>query len=177
MTEHNRKPAGDDRLVTAYNRMMERVRSMIDRAGERALPTLQHRIDAAKDKAVELGELTREEAEKVGDYLKRDIEDAAGYLAEPSQEFADWLRFDIELIEERLLEMFLAVADRTKVELLQLQRQAERADAWHTGELAGIGTLECLDCGKQIHFHTTGRIPPCPSCHGTAFRRLSSTDV
>ena len=125
---------------------------------------------------MELGELTREEAEKIGDYLKRDIVDAAEYLAEPTQELADWLRFDIELIEERLLEMFLSVADRTKVELLELQREAERADSWHTGELAGIGTLQCFDCGELLHFHATGHIPPCPVCNGTAFKRVSSND-
>jgi Zn finger protein HypA/HybF involved in hydrogenase expression len=153
--------------------MTERVRALIDEAGESTLP---QRIDAARDKAVELGELTREEADKVASYLKRDIEDAATYLSGPSQEFADWLRFDIQLIEERLLEMFLTVADQTKLELMKLQHEADRADAWHTGEIAGIGTLQCFDCGELLHFHATGHIPPCPKCHGTAFRRVASND-
>ncbi len=172
MIQH-KQPATGDRLIAAYNRMMERVRAMIDEASKKALPTLQHRVDAAKAKAVELGELTREEAEKIGTYLKRDIEDAAEYLSGPSQEFADWLRFDIQLIEERLLEMFLTVADQTKVELMELEHEARRADAWHTGEIAGIGTLQCFDCGELLHFHATGHIPPCPVCRGTAFRRVA----
>ncbi|KAF0192372.1 MAG: hypothetical protein FD165_997 [Gammaproteobacteria bacterium] len=172
----DKHPATGDRLVAAYNRMTERIRAMLDEAGKKALPTLQHRIDAAKAKAVELGELTREEAEKIGTYLKRDIEDAAEYLSGPSQEFADWLRFDIQLIEERLLEMFLTVADRTKLELMEFEHEAQRADAWHTGEIAGIGTLQCFDCGELLHFHATGHIPPCPQCHSTAFRRVSHNE-
>src|SRR3990172_8557090 len=84
MTQH-KPPVTGDRLVTAYNRMMERVRALLDEAGHKALPTLQHRVDAAREKAVELGELTREEAEKIGEYLKRDIEDVAEYLSGPSQ--------------------------------------------------------------------------------------------
>lgn len=169
----HKDPATGDRLVNAYNRMMGRVRALIDEAGTSTLP---QRIEVAREKAVELGELTREEAGKIATYLKRDIEDAAEYLSGPSQEFADWLRFDIELIEERLLEAFLAVADQTRVELLELEREAQRADAWHTGEIAGIGTLQCFDCGELIHFHATGHIPPCPQCHGTAFQRVATHD-
>lgn len=169
MTRHQQSST-TDRLVDAYNRMTERVQHSLGGAGH----TLQQRIDAARDKAVQLGELTREEAEKIGDYLKRDVEDAAEYLAGPSQEFADWLRFDIELIEERLLEMFLSVADQTKVELLELEREARRADAWRSGEIVGIGTLQCLDCGELLPFHATGAIPACPHCQGTTFRRVAT---
>jgi hypothetical protein len=41
---------------------------------------LRASIEHAAEKAVELGELTREEARLIGGYLKRDLEDAGQYL-------------------------------------------------------------------------------------------------
>jgi hypothetical protein len=166
-----------EKLVHGYNRMLERVRSAIEGTEKEARPLVSHVIGRAKEKAVELGELTREEAEKVGHYLRRDLEDAGEYLSsDRAEEFMDWLRLDVQLVEQRLLELMTSVADKTKVELIELQRQAERTPEYHTGEVAGIGTLVCASCGQPVHFHATGHVPPCPKCHGTVFVRAGRED-
>lgn len=162
----------EGRLVEAYNRMMEQVRHAAEQAGKEVRPVLAHLVEAAQDKAVELGELTREEADRVGRYLKRDIEDAAEYLAsDEARELVDWLKFDIRLIEERLFELFTSVADNTRLAMLRLEESAARASEYHSGEITGIGTLKCAGCGQLLHFHETGHIPPCPKCHGARFTR------
>ncbi|MFQ5468806.1 MAG: zinc ribbon-containing protein [Gammaproteobacteria bacterium] len=172
MSEKDNSQHSQEKHLHAYDRMMERVRAAIQDFEKEAGPVLGHVIDIAKDKSVELGEVTREEAEKIGAYLKRDIEDAAEYLASPNaKELADWFKFDIDQIEDRLLEMFTSVADSTKVELMALEERARQGGEYHTGEITGIGTLECTQCGQQIHFKTTGHIPPCPHCHQTGFVR------
>ncbi len=174
MSENERTT--NEKLVHAYNTMMERVKQAIDEAGGEAGPKVSELVARAEKKAVELGELTAEEAVKIGDYLKRDLDAAADYLAsEETQELIDWLKFDIELIEERILEAFLSVADQTKVELLALEERAAHADEYHTGEITGPGTLACVACDEQIHFHRTGHIPPCPKCHATVYRRSQSS--
>ncbi len=162
----------DNRLITAYNRMIERVRARFDQAEQDAMPTLQRSIEEARDRAVELGELGREEADRIASYVQRDLQDAGGFLAESGSDLAAWLRFDLELIEDRLLDMFAAAADRTKLELLQLEQEAREAPQYHTGEITGPGTLQCAECDKLIHFHHTARIPTCPRCHNTEFRRV-----
>lgn len=164
----------NEQHLNAYNRMMERVKAAYEEAAEEARPVLAHLIDDAKKKAVELGELTQEEAERIGTYLKRDLEDAADYLTSPEvKELVDWFKFDISLIEDRLLEMFTSVADQTKLELMQLEERARTANDYHTGEITGIGTLVCKACGEHLHFHASGHIPPCAKCHGTVFVRES----
>lgn len=162
-----------DKLIQAYDRMMERVRAAIGEAEKTALPILQQGIEAAKEKAVELGELTREEAERIGDYLRRDLRDAAEHLVRTGNDLRDWLRFDLNLIENRLWEMFSQAVDRTRIELAQLQGQAPVVQEYHTGEITGIGTLVCTGCGQLVHFHATNRIPPCPKCHGSTFVRAT----
>ena len=161
-----------DKLLQAYQTMLERVKGSLQHLEEGSSNRLHQAVEAAKEKASELGELSKEEAEKVGDYLRRDVEDAAQYLAgADAQELKDWLRFDIERVEEDLWDAFMSVADQTKVELMRLEQQAQLATTYHTGELTGIGALVCTQCGKELHFFGPGHIPPCAGCKNTTFVR------
>ncbi|GAB6044278.1 zinc ribbon-containing protein [Endothiovibrio diazotrophicus] len=158
----------NERFVDAYNRMLERVREVMGQEAQ----ALREAVDHAEEKAVELGELTREEAERIGDYLVRDLHDAGEYMSKSGDELRDWLRFDLEKIEAQVLTLFADLADKTTVELAALAERARRAGERHTGQVTGIGTLECTGCGERIHFEKTGHIPPCPKCHGTDYRRV-----
>jgi len=164
-------PSSGEKLVHAYNRMMERVKDALKQTEKNTVEALRYNIDLAKEKAVELGELSREEAVKIGDYLRRDLEDAGEYLADSGAELSSWLHFDVEQVEDRLWEVFTAAADQTKLAYLDLAQRAQRASEYHTGELTTVGTLRCSACGELLHFHGTSHIPPCPKCHATRFTR------
>jgi hypothetical protein len=161
-----------EKLAGAYNRMLERTREAMDKAGK----GLGEAVDGAMEKATELEELTREEAELIGIYVMRDLEDAAKFVNEEGQELRDWLSFDVELVENSLLDIFSQMVDHTREALTELEQRANAIGEWKTGEVAGIGTLQCKSCGELLHFHQTGHIPPCPKCHGTTFRRISARD-
>lgn len=79
MSDDNR--IHNEKLVHAYNTMMERVKETLGKAEKAAEPRLRQAIASAEEKAVELGELTREEALQIGDYLRRDLQNAGEYLA------------------------------------------------------------------------------------------------
>lgn len=160
-----------DKLVHAYEQMLKRTHETIEKAQQESVPKFREILDKARDNMVELGELTREEAEKVSDYIKRDIEDAATYIAETGQEMRDWWRFDLELIERRMMDMFTQVADQTSLQLAQWAENARRMSLYQAGEVTGPGTLICDRCGAETHFVKAGRIPICADCGGTSFRR------
>ncbi|MCB1875214.1 MAG: zinc ribbon-containing protein [Chromatiales bacterium] len=168
----NHKP---EHLESGYDRMMDRVHQAIKRAGSSASGLHEH-LDEAREKAVTLGELTREEADKVADYLRRDLHEVGKFLSGGS-ELSQWLRFDLEQIEERLWDVFSRVADQTQVEWELFRHAIEAPDSeplfYRTSEVTGPGTLECVACHKLVHFHRISHIPPCPECHKTAFRRVS----
>jgi hypothetical protein len=153
-----------ERLTRAYERMLERSKGLYTDAGH----TVQRAIQTAAETASELGELTREEAERIGLYLQRDVQDAAAFLSKHGGELRDWLRFDAELIEDRVLDALSLLVDNTK---LELSAWALGANEWHTGEVTGPGTLVCAACGEELHFKQAGHIPPCPKCHGSRYRR------
>ena len=161
----------DENAVTGYNRMMERVKSALDSAERNTVMNLRQGIDKATSVAEQLGELTRDEAQKIGAYLQRDLHDAGKYLADSGRDLSSWLRFDVELIEDRVWDLFSSVADRTRLEWLDLSQRAEQGPTYHSGEITGPGSLRCVACGEEIHFHATGHIPPCPNCHGSQFLR------
>ena len=106
-------------LIDAYNQMVSRVKNSIDNAEAHAIPTLQKAIEQARDQAIYLGEISIEDAEEIGNFIKHDINEAAEYLMETSHEFSEWLLLDIDIIEQKVLELFLSVADKTRVELEQ----------------------------------------------------------
>jgi len=164
-------------LVEAYNQMMSRVRDSIDNAEANAMPTLQKAIEQAKDQAVHLQEVSLDEAEEIGNYIKRDINDAAEYLMETSHEFSEWLMLDIDIIEQKVLELFLSVADKTRIELEQLTHAAcnipteSTFSEYRSGEITGPGSLICVNCEQMIQFNTTATIPDCRECGGQVFKR------
>jgi hypothetical protein len=160
-----------DRMVEAYEKMLERVGEGMDGASQRTVPALRHALERARATAVELGELTREEADRISSYLERDVKDAAEYLAETGDELATWFRFDLQLLEERLFELFARAADQTSLQLREWAEAARRATVYRTGEVTGQGSLACVQCGHELHFSRPGHIPPCPVCHGSEFKR------
>jgi hypothetical protein len=159
-----------EKLAEAYNRMLERTRETMEKAGK----GLGEAVDTAMERATELEELTREEAELISIYVVRDLEDAAKFVNREGQELRDWLRFDVEVVENSLLDIFSQMVDHTRQALTDIEQRANALGEWKTGEIAGIGTLQCKSCGELLHFHHTGHIPPCPKCHGTTYRRLST---
>ncbi len=168
-----------NKLTQAYNRTMERVHlrlEELEEAEKEVLPRLQKSIEHATETAVELQELTRKEAHLIGAYVKRDLQDAGHYLAQTGSDIGDWLRFDVELVENRLLELFRSAADKTSLELLELRETLEEAARYQSGEITGPGTLQCDSCGEQLAFHATSTIPACPRCGATVFSRMADTE-
>ncbi len=108
------KPA--KHLTSAYNQMMMSMRETFEQDEANDM-SLQNALDLAKYQAVRRGELSSEEAFEIGECIKRDINDAAEYMMETSTEFYDWLMLDIEIIERKVIKLFLTVADYTRIEL------------------------------------------------------------
>jgi DNA-directed RNA polymerase subunit RPC12/RpoP len=172
----SKEKSTQEKWLDAYDDMMVRVKTAIEEAEEATFPAIQRYIHKARDTAVELEELTKEEAEKIAYYLERDLEDAGKHLAESGHELGDWLRFDIGLIEDRLLEALLKAADHTRLEILEFERDLKEGPPWNAGDVTGPGTLVCASCGNSIHFHATGYVPVCPNCGHTVYHRKTVKD-
>ncbi len=162
---------GVDKIVDGYHLFMENMHAWLEKADEQAGPMLIQGLDEVKQFLHDLGQWTETEVELISDYVKRDIHDIATRLERNNQTLAQWLEFDSQKIEKGFFEILESMADHTRMELDRLQHLAQEPHLWHTGEVTSVGTLSCVSCGKQLHYHKPGRIPPCPKCHHTEFYR------
>ena len=158
----------DNKLVNAYNAMVTNLHEDLADASK----TLARGLDAAREKVSELGGLTQEEIHKVSDFVQRDVEDAAHSLTDDSNDsLSSWLKFDIEMIEDFALDAFMNVADKTRLQLAQIEQIARETNTYYSGDITGPGTFICTQCNKEISFKTTSEIPECPACGNKTFQR------
>ena len=166
-----------DRLEQAYERATQHVYDWLQLARQEGRQ-LENWFKEAADSAVEaelaLEELTKEEADTVINYLAQDLHEAAEFSRDAEKSLAFWLKFDAALLEDRFEEAFRHSADPTTMGQYLLSRQLEARSELHTGHMTGAGTLACKDCGKEMHFHKPGHIPPCAGCGGTQFERVTN---
>ena len=160
-----------DKLIIAYEEMTKRFHDAVEHAENVTIPQAEKALEQVKEKAIELGELTREEADTVGKYLQRDLQDLSAYMSETQKEFSDWLAFESTVLESKMFEWLNVVADKTRLQWDEFNRRTTQAITYHSGEITGPGTLECQSCKQTLHFKKAGHIPPCPKCHKTLFKR------
>ena len=158
-----------DKSVHGYTQMLKRVAESVKGHTASAIHSAVHK---ARDLAIELGELSQEEAEKIAEYLKRDLRDMGEFAHKTGKSLHDWLQFDVLMIEAQLLDLILSVADKTRVEWLQFEHSLPQI--YQVGEVTGIGSLQCTACGKLQYFYQIMPIQACANCQNTEFKRLVS---
>jgi len=154
-----------EKLLKAYDRALLEIKEDLSEK------SLKQAIEDAKQAAHDLGDLTHEEIEAVFNFIMRDIHNAGEFLHQTGKGLSDWLHFDLMLIEDKIWEMFLIVADKSQIDWMDLDQWLKRGGEYHSKEIIGIGTLQCTGCGHLIHFKKTSHIPKCRKCHGTVFIR------
>ncbi len=160
-----------DKLVHGYDTLMEQLSAWLEKADESAGPLLINGLHDAEEFLHDLGQWTKEEVDLLGRYVKRDIHDISQHLEKSNQSLMEWLQFDGKHVEDKLMEILSSMTDKTRAELNKISHLAKKQNIWHTGEVTSVGTITCKTCGKELHYHKAGRVPPCPKCHNTEFIR------
>lgn len=160
--EHNEEKRAYDDLSSRASEYLRRTQVVTAEA-------ITVAIAQARQAATAAGEFTSEQVERASKYVNRDLLDI-----QRNQDRAHTF-FTKTLEPSRLRSGFLALAsdvlERTGSGLSRLSDRLERPLIIHTGEVTGPGTLTCVECGGEMRYEDSGRIPPCPRCHKTAFRK------
>ncbi|MEZ5524538.1 MAG: zinc ribbon-containing protein [Pseudomonadales bacterium] len=166
MTEHHEK---------AYERIIHRVEESLDKAEEVTFETLKQEIDQAIEFEEEVEELTKQEISLLGAYLKRDLKDLSRFMGQTGKGLAEWLKFDMGLLENKLKSLLKQVADKSTLEQHQLEEELTEHDqeVYASGEYVLVGTFVCTNCDAEQEFIKPGFLMSCQECGGDQFLRAS----
>ncbi len=175
MTEPERNHLSGTALK-AYDRMLEKVQARLKLMQDTSLDTLREEVDKAVEAEYELEEMTREEADLLGAYLRRDLEHLMHFVDETGEGLKEWLQLDISLLEHQLADMLFSVADQTRLDTLELNQKLEdhKVGQYISGEVATAGMFQCLNCGHMRCLTATSHIEPCEACGSHYYERVTS---
>jgi len=163
-----------EKLVAAFDHMVEQVSDAIHNAEEALTPTVDEMVHNAQQLARELYALTQEEAESLGETLKRDIHKANKTLNQQGKELKDWFSFDMTLVEDRFIDMIARAADKSWLDFRAFENEDHQASVYRSGEVCNAGRFNCSQCDNSIDLSKTGQIPRCPVCQHNEFYRVIS---
>lgn len=173
------KPEASDlqKFETAYRRILHQLTDKIEEAEKKTWSAIKHDIDQAVELEAAAEEMTREELSLLAAYLKRDLEHFTHFVAETRHGLAEWLQFDIELLEDKIVGLLLSIADKTTVAQNDLRRWSERETVtYKAGEYVMGGTFVCVSCGDNYVFTHPVHLEICVECGAGEFRRVTVED-
>lgn len=163
-----------EKLVAAFDHMVENVSEAVHKAEETLAPTIDEMVHNAQVLARELFTLSQEEAESLGDTLKRDMHKANKTLNQQRKELKDWWSFDMTLVEDRFIDLIASAADKSWLDFHKFEYEDHQASLYRSGEVCNAGTFNCNHCDNSINLPKTGQIPRCPKCDHVEFYRVVS---
>jgi len=160
---------------TDYDRVLLRLTQNLKNSEAPSWDILQEKIHDAVELELAAEEMTRDELDLLKAYLFRDLKKLGYYAHETGEGIAAWLKFDLSALEASVVEQLKAIADQTRIEHEELRERLDHdVDHYLAGELAGVGTLECLNCGNQISLQSTEKLQVCTGCQSNLYKRVSS---
>ena len=194
MTAEQKQDQTPDEELAAYDKMRQRVTKTFGELHDKINgETISQAIDKATNELKEAGGHSMEAIGKASAALKKDIASTTEYLkpkvdgvtGEAKKQFDHWLDkggalwHDIAQETEHVYELsrdkggaFLLNITRGLSEWGQtVGQKLDTSLKYKTGEISHGGEFICTNCEGKIHLKHPGRIPPCPKCSKTEFRR------
>ncbi len=161
MTDQNENNK-DQEDVGLYEKIASRTADLF----EEGRKTFDEALKKAKEEISSAGDYSREQADKIGEYVRRDLKANANKAKDAF----------IKAVEPQRLAVgaqsaFSRILSSAAGTLTDLAEKSEKLLEHKTGELTSPGTLTCKNCDAEMHLTKTVRIPPCPKCHKTIFRK------
>ncbi len=178
MSEQNNAGAGPPGTNEhTYQRILKRLKDSLEQAEQKTAELIRHEIDQAIELEEAAEEMTLEELDLIRAYLKRDLSSLSHFVEATGKGVAEWLKFDLHLLEDKLASLLLSVADQTVLEQFELEQVLEQEgdDKYRAGETVIAGTFSCKGCGDIYVITRPETLQPCIECGGEAYRRVSKS--
>jgi Zn finger protein HypA/HybF involved in hydrogenase expression len=148
--------------VGLYEKLASRTADLL----EEGRKTFDEALKKAKEEFSAAGDFSREQVDRLGEYVRRDLKENADKARDAVKKAVEPQR--LAAGAQSAFSRILTTAAET---LTELAERSEKILEYKTGEVTSPGTLTCKECDAEMHMTKTSRIPPCPKCHKTTFRK------
>lgn len=155
------------RYEALYDRYAERTRELFEASQEKGKDAMDKAIETAREQFAAAGEFSAEQGDAFRKYMRRDL--AQTDMRTLGQDAAE--RLNPARLGAGAFSSMARLLQATGSALQNLSQKAEDALHFSTGEITAAGTLTCTKSGQKVQLKHSAHIPPCPSCHGTEFRK------
>lgn len=188
----------DDKKVedelAAYEKLRQKVSKTLGELNEKInTDSISQALDKAIADLKEMGEHSKDIITQAGNTLKKDIASSVSQIKPKVEEDLEETRKDFNRLHnkggalwreisneaEHIKELSL---DKSGAFLLNVSKglsewakslsdKLDSSLSYKTGEVTHGGQFTCTSCGAEINLKNPGRLPPCPKCSKTDFRR------
>jgi isocitrate dehydrogenase len=152
-----------------YDRFTERASELFAAGQEKSLEAMEKAMDAARQQFSAGSEFSAEQGEIFKQYMRRDLAQTERDMRALSQESRE--RLHPARLGAGALSSVARILEVAGSAMQSWSRKAEDALHYGAGDITTAGTMTCVTCGQTLQLKSTSRIPPCPSCSGTQFRK------
>ncbi|WP_026960685.1 zinc ribbon-containing protein [Aliagarivorans taiwanensis] len=153
--------------IKAYQAFVEDLSKRLQQAGKISQEELSHLIDTTQKYMQAASDLTKDEWQMIANYVRRDLSDwqddnRRAFEGSPG----------MRLLSDSIWHWLAKMSDTTRVEWHELLGDLQHQGVYQQGELVGLGTVECTECGTKRAVWHPELLAACDNCGGTQFYRL-----
>lgn len=164
MSEQDHNPEEQEE-IGFYERMTKRTSELLQDGKK----TFEEALKKAGEELGHAGEFSSEQADKVKAWVRRDF----ALMGEHAKTARESFKQAVEphRVAAGAQSAFSWILSATAETLSSWAEKTEKQLEYKTGEITSPGTLTCKACEAEMHLKSNVRIPPCPKCHKTLFRK------
>lgn len=149
-----------------YDQLAARFKELFESGAEKSSEFAQTALEKARQQLTAAGAFSEEQGKKLQGFMERDFTRIADSMRDEARE-----RLNPARLGAGAMASITSLLHAASSVLSDAADRAEKSLLFHSGEITSAGTLRCIACGYDIHMKKTGRVPPCPKCHTTEFKK------
>jgi len=158
----------DDEAIEAdqYDQLAASFVEFFESGAEKSAAFAQTALEKARKNLTSAGAFSEEQGQKLKKFMERDFTHMASEMRDEARE-----KLDPNRLGAGALSSIAGLLRGAGSVLSDVANRADKNLKCRSGEVTSAGTLICIACGHEIHKKKTGRVPPCPKCHATEFKK------
>jgi len=164
---HMDTDAGDtDRAADQYDELAAKFRELFEAGAEKSADFAAVAMEKARQQLTAAGAFSEVQGKNLKAFLERDLSQMATAMRDEAKE-----KLNPSRVSAGAMASLSSLLNLAGSALSSVAEKTQQAISCRSGEVTSAGTLTCVACEHELHFKKTGRVPPCPKCHATQFRK------